>query len=184
VQQEVSLIERLDGKVSLNLDLKADWEAQLAAIEELSRRATVFMSYYWRNGASRELAVNVANALRGNDYRVFLDIESIDVHENVANQLIDAITAVVQNGYILLLLSPETFTSDIVMNEALLALALGDASGRHSSVVPIIASEQELTLSLLASSPLSARLGYIAPLDFTTGEFTDNMVELMRVLTR
>jgi hypothetical protein len=184
VQQEVSLIKTLDGKVSLNLDLKADWQAQLAAIEELSRRATVFISYQWQNGPSRELAVKVTNALRRNDYRVFLDIESINVHENMADQLIDAITAALQNGYVLLLLSPEMFTSDIAMNQALLALAMRDASGRHSSVIPIIGSEQELTLSLLASSPLSARLGYMPTLDFTAGEFTDNMAELLRVLTK
>jgi hypothetical protein len=183
VQQEVSLIKELDGKVSLDVDLEADWETQLTAIEELSRRATVFISYAWNNRTSRDLAVKVTNALRNNDYRVFLDIESLNPNANLADQLIDAITSAIQNGSLLLLLSPEVFTSQIIMNEVILAAALSDESGRHASLVPIVASEREQTLTLLASSPLPAMLKNIAPLDFTAGEFDENMAELVRILT-
>jgi hypothetical protein len=54
--------------------------------------------------------------------------------------------------------------------------ALGTGPG-----LPIIISERELTLSLLASSPLYARLE-VAALDFSSGEFDEKMAELRRFL--
>ena len=52
VQQERRLIKDLAGKVSLTVDLAGPWQDQLGAIDELSRRATVYLSYSRRDSAS------------------------------------------------------------------------------------------------------------------------------------
>ena len=75
VQQERRLIKDLAGKVSLTVDLAGPWQDQLGAIDELSRRATVYLSYSRRDSASLGLLGWIAEELRQRDYRIILDVE-------------------------------------------------------------------------------------------------------------
>lgn len=180
VQQEVRLISELDGRVALSLELDGEWEAQLAAIDELSRRATVFMSYAALSHPCNALASELGKALRANDYRVSSDFQSLNPGQLWRQALTDALDEAMDDGYLLLLLSPETFETKGVRLEVDYALRSRATRGLSANVVPIIAAERERTLSLLGSWPsVSAAL---SPLDFTTGEFSDNFAALRRVL--
>jgi hypothetical protein len=77
VQQEVRLIKELPGTVSLTVDLAGPWQDQLGAIDELSRRATVYLSYSRKNSESMRLLPGIADALRQRDYRVHLDFDHL-----------------------------------------------------------------------------------------------------------
>jgi hypothetical protein len=184
VQQEVALISELDGKVSLSLEMEGDWETQLAAIDELSRRATVFFSYASRSRASTQMAVEIAKALRAKDYRIYFDVESLGPGASWGEQVAAALDDAMDQGFLLLLLSPEAFAADEVGMEVEYAVTRRAGSGRSSNVVALIVSERERTLSLLGSSTLGRTLGQITPLDFTSGEFNDNMEKLLRILAR
>jgi hypothetical protein len=78
----VAVIKALAGKVSLTVELDGDWESQLASVNELSRRATVFVSYV---PTDRQIAVEIPHALRGRDFRVFFDVEDLRAGERWEN---------------------------------------------------------------------------------------------------
>jgi hypothetical protein len=182
VQDEVRLIKELDFKVSLTVALEGDWQSQQAAIDELSRRATVYISYSRASTASTQIAPNIANALRANDYGVFLDIDSLRPGARWAETMAVALNDAMDHGYLLLLLSPEAFDADAIATEVEYAMTRRTRSGRPSNVVPLVVSERERTLSLLGSSRLGRAIGQIQPLDFTSGKFDDNVAKLLRTL--
>jgi hypothetical protein len=174
VQQEADLIKSFSSKISVNLELDSDWEAQLAAVRELSRRATIYIDSLWTSAA---LASEIADGLRVNDYRVFADIDDIRRGETWLESIHSALDEALNTGYVLLLLSPKAFESPFIR------ATLQYVAGRPSSVVVIIESDREETLSLLASIPDWPMIGSHAPLDFTTGQFDENFAGLLRVLS-
>jgi len=176
VQQEADLIKSFSSKISVNLELDSDWEAQLAAVRELSRRATIYIESLWTSAA---LASEIADGLRVNDYRV-LDIDDIDDigrGETWSERIQSALDEALNTGYVVLLLSPKAFESPFI------SATLQYVAGRPSSVVVIIESDREETLSLLASIADWPMIGSHAPLDFTTGQFEENFADLLRVLS-
>jgi TIR domain len=67
VQEEVGFIKSLGTKVYETVDVSADWDLQLAKIEELSRRATVFLSFV---GEDSGVAEQIAAGLEARDFKV------------------------------------------------------------------------------------------------------------------
>jgi hypothetical protein len=179
VQQEASLIKDLPGKISVNVELDGDWEAQLAAVRELSRRATIFIDYAMD---ALDVAVEIADGLRANDYRVFRDADDIRSGERWRQAITDALDEALDTGYVLLLLSHGALRSTEVRRT--LQYAENGSSGRGTSarVVPIIARDREEIHSLIAEDPGSPMLESVEWLDFTTGQFEDNLADLMRIL--
>lgn len=171
------LDDEVDGPIRREIEV-------LAAIDELSRRATVFFSYAQRSRASTQMAFDIAKALCAKDYRVFFDIESLGPGASRGEQVAAALDDAMDQGFLLLLVSPEAFAADYVGMEVEYAVRRRAGNGRSSNVVALIVSERERTLSLLGSSSLGRTLGQIAPLDLTSGEFNDNFEKLLRVLAR
>jgi hypothetical protein len=183
VRQEVALIKQLPRKVSLTVELEGDWETQLATIDELSRRATVFVSYHT---VDEQIAKLIVKELRGRDFRVFFDIEEgldskADWQETIIRALIDA----ADYGYVLILLSPDALRSNWLAMNLKLITRRAEQLGAPLSVVPLIVKDREHTMS--QTHDWLIRTGLYAwefrPLDFTSGDVNDNMAELMRVLT-
>jgi TIR domain len=187
VQQEVALINKLAGRVSLQLELEEDWEAQLVAIDELSHRATVFISYAASSHTDRDVAGKIAAALRTADYRVFVDIDSIRIGASWKEQIVEALDEAMDNGYLVVLLSPDavasTSASKSIAWEVEYAMRRRDELGKPLYMVPVIVRDWELTLSLLRGGDLAYWVATARWLDFTTGEFNDNMAKLRSVLT-
>ncbi len=92
-----------------------------------------------------------------------------------------AIDAALRHGFVVVLLSPETVGADFVVAEIRHALERRIELGRQSGVIPIIASERDRTLALLASSDLEP-ITKMALLDFTSGTWENNLAELIKVL--
>jgi hypothetical protein len=176
VQQEVALIRELPDKVREDIDLESDWEAQLAGMAALSRRATVFLSYAL---ADREIATRIATALRANDYRVFPDDASLSPGSSFKEAVEQQIDEAVETGFVLLLLSPDTARATFVWRETIYALQRSPGV-----VLPIIVSDPDLTRSLVSDSAGYADIEQLEFLDFTSGEFDDNFAVLMEALRR
>jgi hypothetical protein len=198
VQQEVALIKELAGKVSLALELDGDWQNQLQVIDELSRRATVFISHLSRGDT--QIASEIAWALRANDYRVIDPDDADHDPEAALTRLREAAQDVaISHGHLLLLLSPESVNSvEMLVELRAMVRFAGDPSAAAaerwaelvedaSIVVPLIVSERERTVARLGSSRLGRELREIGhnvePLDFTSGDFNDNIAKLLRILT-
>jgi TIR domain len=179
VQDEVALIKGLPDKVRVELALDDDWQAQLEAVDALSRLATVFISYAYRGVKSRRLATALAAALRMRDYRVFLDVDSVEALGNWAEQTRVALDSAIDHGFVLIVLEPAAVASSAVADEVGRALE----SERRGGVIPIIADNMPATLGMLPTSALEP-LTDLAMLDFTGGSFDDNFAELLRALTR
>jgi TIR domain len=181
VQEEVGFIKSLPDKVHVELALDGDWQTQLEAIHELSRRATVYLSYARYSEESIRLARELARALRARDYRVFLDIDTLKSGEDWAAHGSRALDDAVEKGFVVVLLSPEAISSESVTRDVRSALQRLEDRGRppQSGVIPIIASP--VTLDMLQSSPWEP-IQDILWLDFTVGALDDNVAELVRRL--
>jgi hypothetical protein len=180
VQQEVRLINNLADKVRVNLSLDGDWKTQLEVIDELSRRATVFFSYARRSEASRRVAAELEAGLRARDYRVVQGVDpppGVDWFDMVSRVIDEA----VEQGFVLVLLSPEALAADFVAAEVQYALKRRVELGQTSSIVPILVDQPQRTLALLESSPMRA-ITDMRLFDFTVGAFDDNVAELIRTL--
>lgn len=178
VQEEAGFIKSLPDKVHVELALDGDWQTQLEAIHELSRRATVYLLYARQ---SEELARVLARALRARDYRVYLDIDTLEAGEDWAAHESRALDDAVEKGFVVVLLSPEAISSESVTTQVRSALQRLEDRGRppQSGVIPIIASS--VTLGMLQPSPWEP-LQDILWLDFTVGALDDNVAELVRRL--
>jgi len=117
VQHEVQLIKSMKGKVYRSIDLGSPWEDQVDAIDDLSRRATVFMGYAHRDHAITEPIVRKLRAL---DYHVtdLLVRPGQDVWESIC----EAIDTALAIGTVVFLLSPWSMERGWVFKEALYAL--------------------------------------------------------------
>jgi hypothetical protein len=63
-------------------------------------------------------------------------------------------------------------------------VARAAATGKSSSVIPVLASDRERTLDLLASIPAGEAVAQMQLIDFTSGDFDDNFAELLRMLVQ
>lgn len=171
VQEEVAMIESMSGKVVQKIDLSKGWETQIHKLIELSKRATVFLSYARRD----ELLVRkIRNAFARHDYRVWSD-ESIAPGEEWASAVVSAIDDAVSKGFVLVLLSPASLASEHCRREV--AYAFQSAS---RSIVPVI-------IAPFAPEDVPDSLRYflpVRPFDLTTGPFDERVEELIRDLKK
>jgi hypothetical protein len=178
VQQEVELIKDLPEKVRVELSLDSDWQAQLDAIDDISRRATVFFSYSRQSLESVRLAPVLADALVDLDYRVFLDVE---VGSKWVDQMRDALDMAIANGFVLLLLSPEAMSSAWVTWEVRYVLERHLDLGWKSRIVPVLVSRPRETLELIRSSPIEA-IRDVEAFDLSAGEIDEKVATLTHIL--
>lgn len=172
VQEEVEKITSLEGKVYEFVDLSQDLQTQLNKLTDLSRRATVFLSYA---RTDEEVAGRVGATLMRADFRVYQGFE-VQRGEDFQFKMQTAIDESIANGFVLVLLSPNSVGSLWCKAETLYALRKAKASGR-SNVIPIIVHDMDKVLG-----SLPAHLATLQCFDLTSADFDQRMEELIRAL--
>jgi hypothetical protein len=118
VQHEVELIKTMKGKVYRSIDLRSKWEEdQVPAIDDLSRRATVFLGYAHQD---HRIGEQMEQKLRKLDYRV----NDIPVRDDgdLWGAIREAIDTALAIGTVVFLMSPWSMENGWVGEEALYAL--------------------------------------------------------------
>lgn len=133
VAQEIELVGALEGKVFETIDLDNDLGPQLHKLDRLSKRATIFLSYARQD---KEVAGRIQEALIRHDFQVWRDPE-IKPGEDWAHVIQSAIDDAVTRGFVLVLLSPASLTSESCRQETEYALQLAGRSHK-SRVVPVL----------------------------------------------
>jgi len=183
VQEEVKYIKSLKGKVYEQLDLNDKWEKQREKIHALSKRATIFMSYSF---IDEEFAKAIANTLLEHDFGVWPDLFKYEY--NIVDWLckfIEEIEEAVEKGFLLILLSPEIFRSEIVRKQLTAFIYKMEEKDREIlNIIPIILRNRQEVFNMLTSVNffLSLRLKEDQIFDFTEGLFDDNMAKLIEYL--
>lgn len=170
VQEEVKLIKSLPGKVFETIHLSADLEPQLHKLISLSKRATIYISYA---RTDTKVARTISEELAKTDYRVFFDITSLQLGQNWAATISSAIDDAVNNGFVLLLLSPDALTSEFCKNEVDYALHKSKKS-QVSNIVPVIVRDAEAVFSMLPDD-----LAQLYCFDLTAGNVPDRIHQLI-----
>ena len=170
VQEEVAMIQGMEGKVFRKVDLSKGLQAELHKLVELSKRATVFLSYVQRD---REVADRVRRALLNHDYRAWFD-EAIIAGDAWTFAIGTAISNAIKEGFVLLLLSPDSLASEYCRGEIEYALQLA-ARSQRSNVIPVVVAP-------IAREALPPQLANIQWFDLTTGPFEERVEELIRNL--
>lgn len=166
VQEEVAMIEAMNEKVFKKVDLSNELEAELHKLQQLSKRATVFLSYARQD---KEIAERIRRALLLHDYRVWFDASLGTIEGDFTSVIHRAIDDAVSRGFVLLLLSPESLTSKWCKHETEYALQLA-ARSQWSNVVPVI----------VAPIDWSAVSPEIQCFDLTKGRFETSVENLIR----
>lgn len=169
VQQEVELIKGMEGKVFETIDLSKDLQTELHKLIRLSKRATVFLSYARQD---HEIAERLRSALLQHEFGVWF--EGADIAGEAWDQIGKALNEAVLSGFVLVLLSPASLTSEWCKHETEYALQLV-ARSRRSNVIPIVVAP-------FAHDALPAHLANLQGFDLTTGPFEARVPELIRIL--
>lgn len=172
VQEEVEMITSLEGKVFETVDLSKDLQRQLHKLNDLSKRATVFLSY---SRSDTDLAERIGTALARADFRVFVDITA-EPGSDLATAIESTIDESIANGFLLALLSPDSITSTWCKHETLYALKKA-VSTKRSNVVPVIVRERDQVLRSLPNHLLALQF-----FDLTSADFDHRMEHLIQTL--
>ncbi|MDQ6939685.1 MAG: toll/interleukin-1 receptor domain-containing protein [Verrucomicrobiota bacterium] len=152
VQREVAFIRSLPNRVWRTVDLDADPLAQLRAIRELSRSATIFLSYAH---ADWPVVAPIHDALVAAEYRVWSDVHSLLPGDSWENEITEALTQAIDEGFVLLFLSRNSLSSEFCRREAHSALELAATHPRGEvAILPIILGDAR---EVIASLPENLR---------------------------
>lgn len=174
VAREIEIVKQMHGEVSATIDLNQPLEPQFYKLDELFRRATVFLSFARQD---REVADRIQTVLLRHDYQVWRDSE-IKPGESFANVIQSAIDDAVKRGFVLVLLSPASLTSQWCKHETEYGLRLA-AQSHKSNVIPVVIAPLEREGVPLS---LQLQLGDIQWFDLTTGPLEERVEELIRSL--
>ena len=157
VREEVSYIKSLAGKIYETVDLDSNWEAQIEAIDALSRRATVFLSYSAEDYAA---AADVATALAQRDFKVEGLDHTLKMGDDPRAVTERAILKALRYGFVLVLLSSSAVSQEMSFQWLELRIAqdlsMQFAPGR-ARVIPIVWSDYEAVAdSIIGSTGLSS----------------------------
>ncbi len=170
VRDEVELIKSMERKTIEVVDLSKELQTELHKLIRISKRATVYLSY---SKQDYDVAGKIRSALLKHDFRVWLDLESLQSGDWQA-QITSAIDEAVRQGFALILLSPVSLSSQWCKRETEYALQLAARSHR-SNVIPIIVAP-------FAHDVLPLQLANLQWFDLTTGPFDERVEELIRNL--
>ena len=162
--------DRLIIILDLRRAISAGEKTELQKLDRLSKRATVFLSYARQD---RETAERIRQALLLHDYRVWFH-EAVTPGQDWAAALHSAVDDAVTQGFVLLLLSPASLTSQWCKQETEYTLNLA-ARSRRSNVIPVVVAP-------FARGTLPPQLANRQWFDLTTGPFDERVEELIRNL--
>ncbi|MCH7229102.1 toll/interleukin-1 receptor domain-containing protein [Haloferula sp. A504] len=169
VHEEVALVESL-GKPREIIDLSLPLEPQFHKLDRLLKRATVFLSYGRKDEATVQ---RIRHTLEQHDYAVWKQSEiPCGGYWNTA--FYSAIDEAIARGFVLVLLSPASLTSEFCKQETEYALQRAEES-QQSNVIPVV-------ISPLAQESFPPQLANIQCFDLTTGPLEDRVEDLIRNL--
>lgn len=175
VRDEVEMIKSLDGKVFEVVSLEEGIEKQIDKISKFSKRVTIFLSYARIDSG---IAQKINDRLKKEDYRVFYDMDSLKTDGDWSKMGTNTIDMAVQEGFVLLLLSADSLTSQFCRHEFMYALAK-NAQSSKSNIIPVVVREPSKIISILPPE-----LAQIQCIDLATGDFDDNMDKLISHLKK
>ena len=178
VQQERQIIEDLQAKVYEVVDLTDDWSTQLEAMELVSRRATIYLSY---THSDQWIAQQLAMALRARDFKVLTDRE-ISPATDWQNEIHGMIDTALTRGMVLVLLSPDALRSTGMATEIRYAMTRRSELGDSAPIIPIVIRDYGETMSALRDSSEWEDLRNINMLQFISGDSGDvsRIVEMLQ----
>lgn len=172
VQKEQAIVMDMENIVKETIDLEQDIEPQLYKLDRICKKATVFISYAHQD---RDIAEQITQKLIQHDYSVWTDNE-IEAGSNWSDEIQGAIDDAVQQGFVLVLLSPASFTSQWCRMETEYALDLASKSGK-SNIVPVVISPFDPEI-------LPPQLANIQWFDITTVRIDQRIEELITFLKK
>lgn len=167
VQEEKQIVKAMEDKSRfyVTIDLARDIETQRDELAQLSKRATVFLSYA---RSDREIAEHMHHELSKQDYRVFFDVRSLTAGADWTSTITSAIEDAVERGFVLLLLSPDYLTNTWCAHERSYAFEV--LGSRPNNIIPVIIKDYA---RVIASLP--ADLQTIQCADLSAGDPTTNI---------
>jgi hypothetical protein len=159
------------------IDLDDPWLDLDAGLFTLTHRASVFLSYH-RSDAER--ANRIRQALLKQDFGVFSDLE-LEAGENWRGRIESELENAAIRGAVLVLLSVESVRSAWQQSEILEVSRIAGRYGRSANLIPVFLDNPEV---VLGGAPPETRytLQRIQAVDFSRGEFEQNMSRLMLAL--
>ena len=152
------------------MNLERDLQTELPKLDRLSKRATVFLSYARQD---QKITERIRRALQNHDYSVLFD-SAVRPGRDWSSVLHSAIDDAVARGFVLVLLSPASLTSQWCKQKTEYALELA-ARSRRSNVIPIVVAS-------FAHDALPPHLANLQWFDLTTRPFDARIEELIRSL--
>jgi len=138
VQRELEFIRSLPDRVVHEVDLEEDPVTQVASIRELSRAQTLFLSYA---NTDHEVVEAIAARLIEAEYRIWEPQGSFSAG-GVASELVrGGVAEALDDGFVLVFLSPHSVQSEWVRHETEYALSLARHHPRGGTALrPIVLS--------------------------------------------
>lgn len=178
VQEEVKMIQAMEGKTFVTIDLSEDMESQLHKLMELSKRATVFLSYAHADTA---MARRMADYLSAVDYSVWCDDE-IKPGTHWIEEIAQAIDRAAAHGFVLLLISQNSLKSNYCRDETLYALRKA-AESQKSNIIPVYIENPSLAKTEFPYG-MQLALAHLQFFDLTSGSFEERMRDLVSYLRK
>jgi len=177
VQEERKIIDALSSHTSATVNLDDSLFTQLSSISEITKRASVFLSY---SHSDNENAKRVIDSLRNDDFGVFSDLQ-ISPGVSWQTEIESALNAAVDRGAVLVLLSRSSMASEWQRREIVLAFERAKPRAGRRNIIPLFLEAPKRTLEF-APPEVSNMLVDIQSFDFSTGEFAKNIALLKRWL--
>ena len=175
VQREVEHIKSLPHRVWRRVDLEADALAQLGVIRDLSANATVFILYARVDSTT---VAPIREALVTAEYRVWSD-DSMSPWLRWREQMAGGISQAIDDGFVIVFITPEALSSEWVRHEIDLALDLAarnpKAKGR---IVPVLLRGGPMVYSKLPAAVSSIQ--FLDVSDLAPAEAGQRLVQWLR----
>lgn len=180
VADEVSYIKSLPGKIYETVDLKSNWNAQLEAIDALSRRATVYLSY---SAADHAAAAEIATALAQRDFKIEGLDHNLEAGDDPVATVKRNVLEALRYGFVLVLLSSEAVRRKqsfqwLEVHEAFKSM-MHFEPGRPR-IIPVILSDHDVVTEELAS----VGFGDVHALDLSRVDSRDRATSVVEYLLK
>jgi len=177
VQQEIEIIKGYPGKTFQKVDIYDSSAGLEKEISRITRKASVFLTYTRHD---REFASQVKTELRTQDFGVFSALERLrdrDFREKSDQEIFN----VFKLGAVLLIVSVKSVQTTWQRKEVENAAKIYRREAARSNVV-LVYRDQPEAVQAVAPGVLREIFEGLPSVDFSTGDFQENMANLMRGL--
>ena len=126
VREEQEYVRALPGKRVISVDLASGWTDQIAALDEMLKISTVFLSYARSDLPQIEPFIPL---LEDHDFAVWTP-DTIQAGQDWRTAIQEALTDAAERGFVLAFLSPASLSSQWVKAEIAAFLSISKSGGR------------------------------------------------------